>query len=451
MKTVFDLTGRNSKEARQRLECIRQQIQSLLDLSSDVLLVLNGEEFPGRNVIFLREEEEEQLTQILRDTKTYLSFFDYMTEETFRMIASSPSIPRDRIDTEIVSFLERKASLENCFFQAVFAYGMEPSDREKFDCMICLAALRRRKGTVCPDWIMNEITGLDERFAGEAQCLRDKDLQQALLYEKAEDGYWKYLTLRRELFEYHDILPDERTESDMILAKLIRFSRFHHIDRSYYCEAARRLIVDEEWERARRVVAEGLNASFPDDKEDRKEIWMLHYYRMILSERTDDAAAEADLLQQMMPDVMELLWDYDINSFAVASGEVYYRNGQYDLAEKAIRSQGEMIGRAMEIGEPIDLRMDLDEQFRILLLQAELRKRKDKNRWTVALAYGGCVWMIRYIHDCIEKRGFHLFSRITPADEQYVHEQLIQCGQDKMIAPTANDHQSDRFYTAMYK
>ena len=166
----------------------------------------------------------------------------------------------------------------------------------------------------------------------------------------------------------------------------------------------------------------------------------------------DDEPGQPKDVEITFPDSIKACERFNVNITLPeeASGEVYYRSGRYDLAEKAIRRQGEMIGRAMEIGEPIDLRMDLDEQFRILLLQAELRKRKDKNGWAVALAYGGCEWMICYIHDCVEKRGFHLLSRITSADERYVHEQLIQCGQEKKIAPTANDQQSDKFYTAMY-
>ena len=447
MKTVFNFTGKLNRTTEQRLERILQQIQSLLNLSSDIFLMLNERDLPDVNTFLLPKLAEAHLKKVLLDTQIYLSFFDYMTEDTFRMIATDtdPGCGWKHM-LEAADHTSCGDSAKD-YHKAAFEYGMCPESRKKFDEMICRAFIRRLKREMRPEYVLEQITGDEERFPGEAQCLRDRDLQSDLLSDCDKDLYWEYITVRRELFEYHDIFPDEYCESEMILEKLIRFSRVHHIDRSYYCDAVDRMIISKEWDKARMLTEEGLYVSFPDSEEDRESVRKLHYYMMILAENAKEAAMEADLLQTLPCGRQGLLWDYEQNSCAVASGEAYYRNGEYEKAWKAIERQVSMIEEAMEGGEPVDLYMEPDEQFRTLLLRAELLKIKCASETDVISAYSCCLYMIRYISGCDRKQKFRILTGITSADEKYIHEQMKQETDDHVYLQKETYRKN---YTAMY-
>ena len=446
MKTIFVFKAADNTSSAEKTEEHIRMIRSMLEHSSDIYIFTADQKKDVYYHVAVPADSDGYFRRITADLRRYLSYFDYIAVETFRMLTDTACL-RGSSGTD-----EPEDDLQEGFYDAAFKYGMDPDSREKYEKMLRLAEDRRYLGGYDAQELLDRISDLEESFPGCAQCLRDRDIQIHLLRNGQTDLFWDYLQTRSELFEYR-IMPDERRESDIILDRVIRFSRLMRIDRGYYCEAVYRLITDGELQKARIMTVEGLISDFDDSEDDRRAVWKLHYYRMLLSEDPQEAAEEADLLSGYPDDIKDLIWNYDMNSCAVLSGEVYYRTSQYLKAEEAISTQYGMIISCMEPGkETVDLPMDLDEQFRILLLKAELLRRTEHDPDMLFDAYRKCFEMISYIHSCIEERGFVMLTGISEADSEYVLNNMRRYHPENTAAAgePVNGGSDERHYTAIY-
>ena len=450
MKTVFSIDSNSSEALNQKLVEFLSEIQSLLDRSSDILLISDGNGSEINYHVDLPEDTEKYFEQIKNDVRRYLSLFDYMTVATFRMITETAGTGGTAFDNRTV---HDQRYYEKDFYNAAFEFGMDQSSRTGFETVLRLGEERRLHGIGSASDLLGRIKDGEERFAGNAQCLRDRDIQAEMIRKGQNDIFWDYLLVRSELFEYHSILPDERRESNMILDKVIRFSRLNRIDRGYYCEAVYRMITDGDMEKARRLTEEGLQAEYDDSDDDRRAVWKLNYYSLILADNSRDAVMEADLICNCAFQIKDLIWNSDRNSGAIAAGEAYYIAGMYLKAEDSVREQYVMISRCLdERGEPLDLAMDLDEQFRVLLLMAEIKKKACAGDGELLDSYRRCFDMIGYICSCIRLRGFYVITEITEEDCDYILNNMRRYGSSGVDQPEGlpayGSHR--RRYTAMY-
>lgn len=451
MKTTFILTGINGSTAEQGLTTYVERVQSLLDHSSDIILLTNDQWPDIDHSVEIRGDPVSFVKRMLTDTERYLYFFDFITADTFRMILDTAGSENSRSEGKAAKHPE---DAEEEFYKAAYSYGMDPSNRTKFDKMMHLAEIRRKLDRYDAGKLMRRIKGSEERFPGETQCLRDRVIQESMLNNSLNSQFLDYLQARTTAFEHRCRTSEERRESRMVIDKVVGFSWYLQFNRGYYCDAVLRMLKEGEKEKAGMLVEEGLAAKFDDSEDDRRIVWKLHYCRMLLEDDTDRAAEEADLLRSYPEEIRKMIWNSDMNSCAVLSGEIYYRTAQYAKAEEAICIQYEMISDCMTSGnDPVDLPMGLDEQFRALLLKAELLKKEDRDSVTLFGAYLKCYEMIRYIDDCIGKYGFKIDTGITAGDKEYVLQNMEKNRPEdlRMTEEQVGTGSEESHFAAMYR
>ncbi len=382
MRTVYILKTDNGMT--EDAEELLLRIQSVLENGSDIYLTADERRSEYATVIHTHQDVYDVLSSSLEVIRDYFLYFDYLIcshfEMMLRTLADDPSFfRRQRI---------KPPDIIEDFYTTCKNSANNPDDPFLFWIMMNSAMKRslcfRQDQTGRLSVSLPALSFDEEEFFGEAMCLRDR-----LIYEycsRDPEALFSILSDRIDVFEYHNILPDDTRESILILDKLSCLSSRLHRTRSYYSEAVFLLMTNMEYDQAARLAKEGLSADFEDTPSDRNEVARLLFFIMKMEDEPTEKAGCADRLlafvdEKLLPGGQSIL-----DSMLIDTAKVYHMNGQYEKALSVLEPIVlKAVYRSSDTDSLLDAFDDLSERVNALCLYAVIAETTDTQFRTNAL------------------------------------------------------------------